>query len=104
MAVVAMLWGLGSVASPECKVDCEKGQLGVCVERDGDCYCKCIEAAKAGVKPLEQLMRDAKASDKAVEEAVRLFREATKGPTKGVAKPFSVRDGDVTFTVSVQEG
>jgi hypothetical protein len=47
-------------------------------------------------------MRDSGASDEAIREAARRFRDLPKKAT--MSESFSVRDGEVTYYISARQG
>jgi hypothetical protein len=100
VVVAGILLLIGGAASPNCSVDCPDGYLGVCVERGARCLCKCAKDVSAGTSRLGELLREGKASDQAVEEALRQFESLAEGQTKSFS--FSIRDGGVTFNISAR--
>jgi hypothetical protein len=103
LVAVAALCLLGATAAPQqCQTERESGYLAICVQRDGGCHCACVKDASAGIERLKELMRVSGASDEAIREAARLFRELPK--KANTSESFSVRDGEVTYNVSARQG
>lgn len=101
LTLVIMLTGLVANGT-DCKVDCPKGYLGVCVEVDGHgCSCRCAKDARGGSSVMQELLREKAASDGVIEEATRKFERMA---ARGKDFTFDVSDRDRVFTVEVKTG
>jgi hypothetical protein len=97
-ALGALLLLLSSAANAlNCNVECPKGYLGLCVEVDGECSCRCAKDASSGVEAITDLLRKKGASGNAIQRAVQAYREMV---TLGLVEfSFKITDNGQTFTV-----
>ena len=83
-----------------CSIECKTGQTGICVEKDGNCQCTCVDNAAQGTAQVRRLLHDMQASEEAAEKAARLYEEHIKKGDRDFS--FSVEDGGKTFKIQVR--
>lgn len=87
-----MLYGVN------CTVKCPKGYLGVCVEADGECTCRCAKDASAGAEAIAEILRTKGAETETVQRAVSTYKEMAH--THVTDFSFTVTEGQRAFKIS----
>jgi hypothetical protein len=81
-----------------CTVKCPNGYLGVCVEADGECTCRCAKDASAGGAAVAQILRSKDASQDAIERAVTAYKKMIRSHVTDFS--FAVKDKGREFTIN----
>jgi hypothetical protein len=87
-----------------CSVECPKGYLGVCVERNGSCSCACVKDAGKALEKLVELLRDAGASPEIIREGKARFKELVKSGKQDFVFELTGREGRFTVELKSREG
>ena len=82
----------------DCTVKCPKGYLGVCVEADGECTCRCAKDASAGTEAIVEILREKGASENAIRRAMNLYKNMAQDQVNEFS--FTITDHKRTFTIS----
>jgi hypothetical protein len=98
LATFLTLFAIQAVA--ECKGECKKGELSVCVQQGNDCYCACAKDAGAGAQALQGILKGIGVSDAAISDSVSRYRGEMCKKMTGGAFSFELKDRGATLTVS----